>query len=54
MNNKIFILFFLMFTSLYGSFIVQNKPQQKDKNKEKSAKISESKEKEKIDRKSVV
>ena len=34
-----------MFTSLYGSFIVQNKPQQKDKNKEKSAKISESKEK---------
>ena len=48
MNNKIFILFFLMFTSLYGSFIVQNKPQQKDKNKEKSAKISESKEKEKI------
>ena len=37
-----------MFTSLYGSFIVQNKPQQKDKNKEKSAKISESKEKEKI------
>ena len=47
MNNKIFILFFLMFTSIFGGVSAQNKQQQKHKNKVKSAKISESKEKEK-------
>jgi rare lipoprotein A len=40
MNNKIFILFLIIATSVYGG----TKPQQKDKNKEKSAKINEIKE----------
>jgi rare lipoprotein A len=40
MNNKIFILFLVIATSVFGG----NKPQQKDKNKEKSAKINEIKE----------
>lgn len=36
-----------MFTSLFGSVIVEKKLQQKDKNKEKSAKIPENKQREK-------
>lgn len=46
MNNKILILFLAIATSVFGGTIVNNKPQQKDKNKEKAAKIAESKEKE--------
>ncbi|WP_396156047.1 septal ring lytic transglycosylase RlpA family protein [Flavobacterium sp.] len=44
MNNKIVILILTLTTSLFGSVLVDNKPQQKDKNKEKSAKVSQSKE----------
>ena len=47
MNNKIFILFFILFTSLFASVSAQNKQRHKHKSKVKSAKISESKEKEK-------
>jgi rare lipoprotein A len=36
-----------MFTSLFGNFLFKNKPQQKDKNKEKTAKTVESKDREK-------
>jgi rare lipoprotein A len=45
MNKKIFLLFFLLFTSIYGSISAENRHKQKNKHKEKSAKISESKEK---------
>ena len=45
MNNTIVILFFTIITSIFGSVLVENKPKQKDKNKEKSAKIIETKEK---------
>lgn len=38
MNYKILILFFLMFTSSFGGAVVKNKPQQKEKSKEKNAK----------------
>lgn len=44
MNNKIVILILTLTTSLFGSVLVNNKPQQKDKNKEKTAKVSQSKE----------
>ena len=48
MNNKIFILFLTLTTSILGSVLPVDKPQQKDKNKEKSAKIKEVKEPEKV------
>jgi len=48
MNNKILILFLTLATSIIGSVILVPKPQQKDKNKEKSAKIKEVKEPEKV------
>lgn len=50
MKNKIFILLFSIATILFGSSFADKKPQQKDKNKEKekAAKIAETKEKEKI------
>ena len=58
MNNKIFLLFLLLTTTVFGSAIIKNKPQQKDKNKEtrgkaeqseaKSAKIADSRDKEKM------
>ncbi len=44
MNNKIIILFFILATSVFGGAV--NKPKQ-DKNKDKSTKISETKEKDK-------
>ena len=47
MNNKILILFLTIATTFFGSVLVTNKPQQKEKNKDKAAKISETKEKEK-------
>ncbi|WP_255702161.1 septal ring lytic transglycosylase RlpA family protein [Flavobacterium wongokense] len=47
MNNKIFILLLALTTSVFGSSLLDKKPQQKDKNKDKSAKISETKDKEK-------
>lgn len=47
MNKKILILLLTITTSLFASSIVRNKPQQKDKNKEKSTKIVEVKDKEK-------
>lgn len=47
MNKKIFLLFILLATSVFGNAVVRNKPQQKDKNKEKAEKIAETKEKEK-------
>lgn len=43
MNNKIFILFFIFFISLFASFSAENWQGQKDKHKAKSVKISESK-----------
>lgn len=48
MNKKIFILLFAITTSVFGSVLAGNKLPQKDKNKVKTAKISETKEKEKI------
>lgn len=42
MKNKIFILFLILTTSVFA-IGVGKKPQQKDKNKEKSAKIAETK-----------
>lgn len=47
MNNKIFILFFILFISLFASFSAENRQRQKGKHKAKSAKISESKVREK-------
>jgi rare lipoprotein A len=47
MNNKIVILFLILATSVFGG-VLKNKPQQKDKNKEKSARISETKDPEKM------
>lgn len=47
MNNKIVILFLTLATSILGSLTMVDKPQQKDKNKEKSAKLKEVKEPEK-------
>lgn len=49
MNNKLFILFFLIITSVFGSNHVRNKHKhpQKDKHKAKTAKIKETKEQEK-------
>lgn len=47
MSTKILILFLSMFTAVPLMVSNGNKPQQKDKNKEKSAKISETKEREK-------
>lgn len=47
MNNKIFLIFFSIVTSFFGSVLIDKTPQQKEKNKEKSIKISENKEKEK-------
>ncbi len=57
MNNKRVILFFVIFAFLSATVVAQNKPQQKDKNKEtrskteqndtKSVKATENKEKEK-------
>lgn len=46
MNNKIFLLFLTITSTFLGSILIDNKPQQKDKNKEKAAKIAENKEKE--------
>ena len=58
MTNKIFLLFLLLTTTIFGNTIIKNKPQQKDKNKEtrgkaeqseaKSAKIADSRDKEKM------
>ncbi len=39
MNNKIFILFFILFTAFFGNVSAQTKPQQKDKNKETRSKL---------------
>ena len=49
MNNKLFILSFLIITSVFGSNVITNKHKhpQKDKNKEKAAKIKVAKEQEK-------
>lgn len=44
MNNKIVLLILTLTTSFFGSVLVQNKPQQKDKNKDKTTKVSQSKE----------
>jgi rare lipoprotein A len=44
MNNKILILFLILTTSVFGRVATQ----QKDKNKEKAAKIAETKEQEKL------
>ncbi len=46
MNTKIFLLFLMISTSVFGSVSTENSPKQKDKNKDKSAKISETKEQE--------
>lgn len=46
MNKKIFILFLILTTSVFGS-VLPHKHKQKDKTKEKAAKIAETKEKEK-------
>ena len=48
MNNKIFILFFILLTSLPASISAQNKHRQKGKHKHKISKITETKEAEKI------
>jgi rare lipoprotein A len=48
MNNKIFLLFLIIGTSVFGSSIADKTPQQKDKNKEKQEKIKETKEQERI------
>jgi rare lipoprotein A len=47
MNYKIVILILTLTTSLFGSVLVNSKPQQKDKNKEKTAKVSQIKEQDK-------
>jgi rare lipoprotein A len=47
MNNKIVILILSLTTSLFGSVLAQNKPQQKDNKKEKTTKVSPKKELEK-------
>lgn len=47
MNNKIFILIFLLFSSTFGSVSAENRHKQKGKKKAKSTKISEKKEQEK-------
>lgn len=47
MNNKIFILLFLIFTTLSSSFSAENSQKQKGKKKAKSTKISDKKENEK-------
>lgn len=47
MNKKIFILIFILLTSLFASISAQNKHHKKGKKKAKSTKVSESKEKEK-------
>ena len=49
MNNKIFILFFLITTSVFGSYLVRHKHPQKGKKKHKTTKIKEAKEPEKVD-----
>lgn len=48
MNNKIFLLLLIISTSVFGGIIAESKPQQKDKNKEKSAKIKETREQERV------
>ena len=48
MNAKILILFLSLFTTAIVNVTNGNKPQQKDKNKEKAAKIKEVKEQEKV------
>jgi rare lipoprotein A len=48
MNNKIFILFFVLFTSLFTSISAQSKHHKKTKSKEKTTKITEAKELEKV------
>lgn len=48
MNNKIFILFFILFTSLSTSIFAQSKHNKKGKSKAKTAKITETKESEKV------
>lgn len=45
MNNKIVILFLTLLISICGTSFARNKPPQKDKNKDKAAKVSENKEK---------
>lgn len=45
MNTKIAILLFTLVTSFLGSVLVEKKPQQKDKNKSKSVKVAENKDK---------
>lgn len=47
MNNKIVILILTLTTSLFGSVLVNNKPQQKDRNKDKTVKVSQIKEEDK-------
>jgi rare lipoprotein A len=47
MKNKIFILLFLLFASVFGNVSAENRHKQKGKKKVKSTKISESKGKEK-------
>ncbi len=48
MNNKIIILFLIIATSVFGGTLTNKNQQQKDKNNEKAAKISETKEQERI------
>ncbi|QBZ97006.1 septal ring lytic transglycosylase RlpA family protein [Flavobacterium sangjuense] len=48
MNKKIFILFFVLFTSLFTSISAQSKHHKKAKSKAKTAKITETKEPEKV------
>ena len=45
MNTKIAILLFTLVTSFLGSVLVEKKPQQKEKNKSKSVKVAENKDK---------
>jgi len=47
MNNKTFVLFFLLFTAFFAETANSQTPQQKDKNKEKEAKSAENKAQEK-------
>ena len=49
MNNKIFILSFLIITSVFGSYFVRDKHPQKGKKKHKTTKTKEVKEPEKAD-----
>jgi rare lipoprotein A len=48
MNNKIILFFLVLATSVFGGTTVGTKPQQKDKNKDKAAKITETKEQERV------